>query len=193
MNDLPIPTPQASENRSGEPADEFLRALYDTYGHVLMRFADRLLGGDWHRAEDVFQEAAIRAWQHAAELDPDTGALRPWLFTVVRNLVIDGYRARRTRPPEADDEGLGRLPVTDGVDRALTTHVVFDAMRDLAPFQREVLLHMYYVGRSVSQTAKVLGVPPGTVKSRTHYAMRALREGLSSRGLRGPVSADRFG
>ncbi|MFE6844780.1 sigma-70 family RNA polymerase sigma factor [Streptomyces sp. NPDC057686] len=177
------PTPQASQSHCAEPGDAFLRALYERHGYVLVRFAARLLGGDWHRAEDVLQEAAIRAWQHASELDPSAEALRPWLFAVVRDLVIDGYRVRRARPPEADEEGLGRLPVPDGVDRALTTQVVVDAMRDLAPFQREVLLHMYYMGRSVSQTARVLGVPPGTVKSRTHYAMRALREGLSSRGL----------
>ncbi|MFD7839468.1 sigma-70 family RNA polymerase sigma factor [Streptomyces sp. NPDC059761] len=183
MHELLISSPQAARNHSAEPSDEFLRALYEKHGYVLMRFAARLLGGDWHRAEDAFQEAAIRAWQHASELDPSAEALRPWLFAVVRDLVIDGYRVRQARPPEADDESLRRLPVPDGVDRALTTQVVVDAMRDLAPFQREVLLHMYYMGRSVSQTAKVLGVPPGTVKSRTHYAMRALREGLSSRGL----------
>ncbi|MFK0218416.1 sigma-70 family RNA polymerase sigma factor [Streptomyces vinaceus] len=183
MHDVPIPSPQAPRSRSAEPSDDFLRALYDTHGSALTSFAARRLGGDWHRAEDVFQEAAIRAWQHAAQLDPGVEALRPWLFTVVRNLVIDGHRVRRSRPPEADDESLRRMPVPDGVDRTLTTHVVVDAMRDLTPFQREVLLHMYYMGRSVNQTAKVLGVPPGTVKSRTHYAMRALRAGLSSRGL----------
>ncbi|MFF4102036.1 sigma-70 family RNA polymerase sigma factor [Streptomyces sp. NPDC001903] len=183
MHDPLTQTPQAPRSRPAEPGEAFLRALYEKHGHELMRFAARLLGGDWHRAEDVFQEAAIGAWQHAAELDPSAEALRPWLIAVVRDLVTDGHRIRRTRPPEADDESLRRLPVPDGVDRALTTQVVVDAMRDLAPVQREVLLHMYYMGRSVSQTARVLGVPPGTVKSRTHYARRALREGLSSRGL----------
>ncbi|MEV6582703.1 sigma-70 family RNA polymerase sigma factor [Streptomyces sp. NPDC051582] len=171
-------------NRSAEHGDAFLRALYEKHGTELMRFAARRLDGDWHRAEDVFQEAALRAWQHAAQLEPGAEALRPWLFAVVRNLVIDGHRGRQSRPPEADDESLRRMPVPDGVDRTLTTHVVVDAMRDLTPFQREVLLHTYYMGRSVSQTAQVLGVPPGTVKSRTHNAMRALRAGLSSRGLR---------
>ncbi len=169
--------------RRVEPDEEFLRALYERHGSVLLHFATRLLDGDWHRAEDILQEAAIRAWQHAAELDPATVALRPWLFHVVRNLVIDGYRGRRARPPEDQVPDVTHLPVPDGVDHALTTHVVVDAMRDLAPLQREVLLHVYYLGRSVNQTARALGVPPGTVKSRTHYAMRALRDGLNSRGL----------
>ncbi|MFZ3468020.1 sigma-70 family RNA polymerase sigma factor [Streptomyces sp. 4.24] len=169
--------------RSTEPDEEFLRALYALHGSVLLRFAARMLGGDWHRAEDVLQEAALRAWQHSAKLDATTDGLRPWLFHVVRNLVIDGYRERRARPTEDGEPDISHLPVADGVDHALTTQVVVDAMRDLAPFQREVLLYVYYLGHSVNQTARVLGVPPGTVKSRTHYAMRALRDGLSSRGL----------
>lgn len=82
-----------SPARDTASADAFARALYEHHGSVLLRFAAGLLGGDWHRAEDVLQEAAIRAWQHAAELGPATGALRPWLFQVVRNLVIDGYQS----------------------------------------------------------------------------------------------------
>ncbi|MER6996821.1 sigma-70 family RNA polymerase sigma factor [Streptomyces sp. NPDC000410] len=169
--------------RPAEPTEEFLRALYERHGSVLLRFAARLLNGDWHRAEDILQEAAIRAWQHEAELDPTAEALGPWLFAVVRNLVIDGHRARQSRPPEAVDSDVMYLPVPDRVDHTLTTQIVVDAMRELQPFQREVLLHVHYMGRSVNQTARVLGVPPGTVKSRTYYAMRALREALDNRGL----------
>ncbi|MFD7165295.1 sigma-70 family RNA polymerase sigma factor [Streptomyces violascens] len=170
-------------SRTAEPTEEFLRTLYERHGSALLRFAARMLGWDWHRAEDVLQEAAIRAWQHAAELAPTAEALRPWLFQVVRNLVIDGYRGRQARPQEAGESDIAHHPVPDGVDHALTAHVVVDAMHDLAPFQREVLLHVYYMGRSVSQTARVLGVPPGTVKSRTYYAIKALRAGLNQRGM----------
>ncbi|MEV7524610.1 sigma-70 family RNA polymerase sigma factor [Streptomyces sp. NPDC091371] len=173
----------AIESLGTRPAEDFLKALYEQHGAVLTRFAARLLGGDWHRAEDVLQEVAIRAWNHRAELDPTAETVRPWLFAVVRNLVIDGHRARQARPPETEDPDLTVLPVGDDVDRFLTTHVVVDALRDLPHFQREVLMHVHYMGRSVNQTARVLGVPPGTVKSRTHYATRALREALQSRGL----------
>ncbi|MCQ4045114.1 sigma-70 family RNA polymerase sigma factor [Streptantibioticus rubrisoli] len=169
--------------RDTPSAEALLRALYASHGSVVLRFAARMLGGDWHRAEDILQEAAIRAWQHAAELGPPGDELRPWLLHVVRNLVIDGYRGRQARPPEEVGQDITHLPVADGVDRALTAQVMVEALRDLAPFQREVLLHVYYMGRSVNQTARVLGLPPGTVKSRTHYAVRALRDCLSSRGV----------
>ncbi|MDI3405737.1 sigma-70 family RNA polymerase sigma factor [Streptomyces sp. B-S-A6] len=163
--------------------EEFLRNLYDCHGSALLQFAARRLEGDWHRAEDVLQELAIRAWRHADEFGEAAESMRPWLFTVLRNLVIDGHRARQARPPETGDPELAHLPVSDGVDRVLTAHVVTEALRDLRPPQREVLLHMHYMGRSVNQTAAVLGVPPGTVKSRTYYAARALRRALTDRGV----------
>lgn len=163
--------------------EAFLRALYQRHGAVALRFAARLLGGDWHRAEDVLQEAAIRAWQHAAELDPAAVGMRSWLFTVMRRLVIDGYRAQQARPLEAGEVDAARLPVDDGVDQVLTAQVVVEAMGDLAPMQREVLVQVYYLGRTVTQAAEVMGVPPGTVKSRTYYAARALRKALRSRGV----------
>lgn len=181
----PHPTaPHPTEPDSPEPhPDDFLRALYDFHGTALLQFAARRLEGDWHRAEDVLQEVAIRAWRHAGKLDPTADSARPWLFTALRNLVIDGHRARQARPPETGDPELAHLPVSDGVDRILTSQVLGEALRDLRPAQREVLLHVHYLGRSVNQTAKVLGVPPGTVKSRTFYAARALREALHSRGM----------
>lgn len=166
-----------------DEAETFLRVLYERHGSALLRYAARMLGGDWHRAEDVVQEVAIRAWQHSADIDPADDSARPWLFTVVRNLVIDCRRAQAARPLELGDADLTHLAAPDAVDQALTAQVVIEAMADLAPFQREVLLHVYYLGRSVNQAAKVLGVPPGTVKSRTYYAMRALRRALAARGV----------
>ncbi|MGP3925581.1 sigma-70 family RNA polymerase sigma factor [Streptomyces sp. 8N616] len=166
------------------PRDEvFIRALYETHGDVLLRFASRLLGGDTHRAEDVVQETLLRAWRHSGALDPTVETVRPWLFTVVRNLVIDGYRAREIRPAEFPVSMLLEHAVPDECERALTAQIVAEAMADLAQHHREVLVHVHYLGRSTARTAKELNIPPGTVKSRTYYAMRALRCALEARGV----------
>jgi RNA polymerase sigma-70 factor (ECF subfamily) len=70
----------------------------------------------------------------------------------------------------------------DGLDAALTSWAVQDALGRLSPDHRAVLLEVYHRGRSVGDAAAALGVPPGTVKSRTYYALRALRLALQEAG-----------
>ncbi|MEV6613268.1 sigma-70 family RNA polymerase sigma factor [Streptomyces sp. NPDC051051] len=169
---------------SDADCDAFLRDIYERYGPLLVRYAARLLDGDWHKAEDIFQETAARAWKHAGFLGTRGEHLRPWLFTVARNLVVDHHRARQIRPLEL-------MPVEDldascdGTDSALTSHVVREALRELNEQQRTVIRLMYFLECSVAQAAGHLGIPPGTVKSRAFYAVRALRKALEQRGVVG--------
>ena len=168
----------------GATTDEALvRTLYEQYAGPLLGFVVHLLGGDRHRAEDIVQETLLRAWRHPEALSADRGDLRPWLFTVARNLVIDSARARRARPPEVGDASLSQLPAADELDRALEAWEVADALTTLTAAHRAVLAETFYRGRSVSEAAQVLGVPVGTVKSRTYYALRALRLALEERGV----------
>lgn len=168
---------------SDADCDAFVRDVYDRYGPLLVRYATRLLDGDGHKAEDILQETAARAWKHSRFLVSRGDHIRPWLFTVARNLVFDHHRARRNRPLEL-------MPVEDldaswdSTESTLTTHVVLKALRELNEQQRTVIRLMYYLECSVAQAAEHLGVPPGTVKSRAFYAVRALRKALEKQGVR---------
>jgi len=160
---------------------EFLRTLIDEQAAPLRRYVSRLLPGDPHRVEDIVQETLLRAWMHP-EAIADRPA-RPWLFAVARNLAVDSFRARKARPHEVGEGALELLSIPDGADRALESWAVADAIRSLRPEHRGVLLETYYHGRSVADAATVLGIPAGTVKSRTFYALRALKLALEERGL----------
>lgn len=166
----------------GPASDEMLvRALYAEHAGPLLRYALHLTNGDRQRAEDIVQETLLRAWMH-----PDAIAerpARPWLFAVARNLAVDAYRARRARPHEVGEDALELAAVPDDAERALESWAVADAVRALRPEHRRVLLETYYRGKSVAEAAMALGVPPGTVKSRTFYALRALKLALEERGL----------
>ncbi|GGW84609.1 MULTISPECIES: sigma-70 family RNA polymerase sigma factor [Streptomyces] len=181
----PAPTRvHARHTASNADCDAFVKDIYDQYGTLLVRYAARLLDGDWHKAEDILQETAARAWKHAQFLGTRGEHLRPWLFTVARNLVIDHHRARQIRPLEMmPAEELDAA--WDNTDSTLTAHVVVEALRDLNEQQRTVIRLMYYLECSVAQAAAHLSIPPGTVKSRAFYAMRALRKALEQRGVLG--------
>ncbi|MEW2358889.1 sigma-70 family RNA polymerase sigma factor [Spirillospora sp. NPDC029432] len=168
----------------GPTADEeLLRALFDEHGGPLLGYVLRLTGGDRAQAEDVVQETLLRAWRHPEALGGRP--VRPWLFTVARNLVVDAHRAKRSRPPETgiDEQALMTAAGSDDIDRALESWTVAEAMADLSPQHRAVLVETYYRGRSVAEAAKALGIPAGTVKSRSYYALRALKLALEERGL----------
>ncbi|MER8226442.1 sigma-70 family RNA polymerase sigma factor [Streptomyces sp. NPDC094143] len=175
----------ATAQADAADAEWFIRALYAEHGKALLSYAARQLGNDWHRAQDVLQDAAVRAWRHAGSLGLTPEAMRPWLFRVVRNLVIDDYRARALRPSVPDPLDDLLVSVGDDVDRLLTAHVVQEALEDLTAQQREILREMYFNGHSVAHVSELLGIPTGTVKSRSYYAMRALKKALTARGVLG--------
>ena len=185
MTDAPrrsVATVRASE--SGVPTSdaELMRALHDQHAHALWSYAVHLTGGDRARAEDVVQDLwMLPRPQHPQVLDQSHGSARAWLFTVARRIVIDDWRTSRSRrevitadPPE--------LQVADPTDRSADAAVVTSALMQLSVEHRQVLLECYYRGSSVAEAARRLGVPEGTIKSRAHYALRALRLALDEVG-----------
>jgi RNA polymerase sigma-70 factor (ECF subfamily) len=158
-----------------------LRALHEEHGGALWSYVVGLTNGDRAHAQDVVQETMLRAWRNPQVLLQTTGSARGWLFTVAKRIVIDEWRTARNRRERVTAE-LPEQAVPDGTDQAVDRHIVTAAMRTLSAEHRAVLHECYFRGSSVAQAAAALGVPPGTVKSRTHYALRALRLALEEVG-----------
>ncbi|MGX7824894.1 sigma-70 family RNA polymerase sigma factor [Actinokineospora sp. 24-640] len=162
-----------------------MRELYRRYRRPLLAYAMRAVGGDHQRAEDIVQETLLRAWRNADTLHPDHAG--PWLYTVAKNLVISGYRRQSARAPEIPmDADALRVEHPDEFDRVLQGWQIAEAMRSLSRDHRAVIVELFYRRRTVSEAADVLGVPAGTVKSRSFYALRALRDALEERGVTEP-------
>lgn len=160
-----------------------LRALHDEHAASLQRYALRLTGDD-RLAEDVVQETLLRAWKNPDILAQGVNAARAWLYTVARNFVIDDRRSARARR----EIGLETVPErarSDPTESALDTWLVADALSELTPEHRTVIVRAYYMGQSVAELAELLEVPQGTVRSRLHYGLRALRLALQERGVTG--------
>jgi RNA polymerase sigma-70 factor, ECF subfamily len=160
-----------------------MQQLHDEHAVALWRFSLRLVGHDEGRAEDVVQETMLRAWRHRSILESSPPALRAWLYTVARNIVTDEWRRQRTRRETPVAEVPERTTGDETVDHLLLSWVVAEAITRLSPEHRAVLLECYYRGQPVAEAARRLGVPEGTVKSRTHYALRALRLALEEMGV----------
>jgi RNA polymerase sigma-70 factor (ECF subfamily) len=160
-----------------------LRALYDEHAHALLGYAIRLTSGDRGRAEDIVQETLIRAWHNTESFEQSRGPVRPWLFTVAGRIAIDAHRARAARPTEVGDAVLALVPAAGDVESSLDKIVLTDALGALSTDHRSVLVETFYRGRSAAEAAAVLGVPVGTVKSRSYYALRALKLALAERGV----------
>lgn len=158
-----------------------LRELHDQHAAVIWRYAVRLTGNA-SAADDVVQETMLRAWRTPRILDQDPSSTRSWLFTVARNLVIDDARSARRRH-ESVPGTLPEQPTDDGTDALFDTLLVGEALSTLSAEHRAVIVRAYFGGRNTAGLAAELGIAEGTVKSRLHYGMRALRLALQEKGV----------
>lgn len=160
-----------------------VRTLHDAYAGPLYVFAYRRLR-DAQAAEEVVQDTLVRAWRARERYDETRGPVAAWLFTIARNLVTDRIRRGATRPGESTLPA-GLTDPVDEIDRMLETWQVADAMSGLSVAHREAILACHYRGLTVTEAAALLGVPPGTIKSRLFYGLRALRLRLEEMGVVG--------
>ncbi len=160
---------------------ELLRALHDEHAHALWSYVVGLTNGDRSRAQDVVQETLLRAWREPGVLDETEGSRRRWLFTVAKRIVIDQWRSASRRPEVLTDQ-VPEQVVDDLAQRIVDRQLVLAALQTLSIEHRQALFECYFRDASVAEAAENLGVPPGTVKSRTHYALHALREAIDGIG-----------
>jgi RNA polymerase sigma-70 factor, ECF subfamily len=158
-------------------ADAAIRELYSRYAKALHSYAERFCP-DSASADDIVQETFIRAWRHLPQLTADDRPVRPWLFRVARNLVIDAHRAARSRPMAVQAQPAEEAGTDSGLDQVLDRELVSAALEHLSPAHRTVLVETFYRGGSLAAVARELGIPHGTARSRLHYALHALRQQL---------------
>jgi RNA polymerase sigma-70 factor, ECF subfamily len=162
--------------------DQAMGALYD-------RFARRVYGLGVHQlgtqslAEDLVQETFVRVWQSAPRFDAAKGSAATFIFTIARRQAIDVWRRRSARPAEGAEAREESMP--NGVDRLLVGLAVREALDALSPPHREVIELAHGLALTQTEIAERLGIPLGTVKTRTYHALRALRTALQERGIDG--------
>ena len=102
--------------------------------------------------------------------------MRTWLYAIARNRIIDAHRRAAARPKRADDDALDTAAEMDAaLDHAVLRWQVSSALARLSPAHREVIRLAHYGGLTMREISERTGVPLGTVKSRTSYALRHLR------------------
>ena len=167
-----------------DPEAAMMRMLYNEHAPALWRYALRLTG-DKTRAEDVVQETLLRAWRHPEVTADAERSVRAWLFTVARNLIIDERRSPRFRSESSapDLQQVSDRAGPDEVESTLDRMLLSTALSQLTEEHRAVIRRAYYQGWTTAQIADDLRIAEGTVKSRLHYAVRALRHNLQEMGV----------
>jgi RNA polymerase sigma-70 factor (ECF subfamily) len=161
--------------------DEPLVDLYSRYARRVYGLGLQLLG-DGGLAEDLVQETFVRLWRSAPRFDPARASVRTFLFTLARRAAVDLWRRRRAVPLPLEPESEAAVD-DDGFDALLLALDVRAALDQLTPKHREVLELHYDHGLTQQQIAEKLGVPLGTVKTRTFHALRALKGRLEELDL----------
>jgi RNA polymerase sigma-70 factor (ECF subfamily) len=158
-------------------SDAVIRELYSHHAKALHGYVGKFCP-DRASADDIVQETFIRAWRHLPQLSADDRPVRPWLFRVARNLLIDANRAARARPMTVQEQAAGEIGTDSGLEEILDRQLVSAALAHLSPAHQAVLVETFYRGGTVATVAHELGIPHGTARSRLHYALDALRKQL---------------
>ncbi len=184
---MPVPPPRTEdallvERLRTDETGAAMRELYRHYGGELYGFALHALG-DRGAAEEIVQEVFLRAWRHAGRYDAERAAVRTWLYQITRHAIIDARRRASVRPglplQEPPDETEGGA----SLEQAMLGWQVAAALERLTPEHRQMIRMAQFRGLTMREIADHTGLPLGTVKSRTWYALRSLRLVLEEMGV----------
>lgn len=177
-----ISTPHRSDDaRPSDKRVEWVRAAVARYERPLTQYAAHLLGGDVERARDLVQEAFLRLCdQEQSEVESHLGE---WLYTVCRNLAIDGRRKdRRMRLMSEEQEATFAAEhesPTDAAERIDAYDRVTEALADLPPRQQEIVRLKFQHGLSYKEIAEVMSLSSTNVGFILHTAIKGLRGKLT--------------
>ena len=170
------------ERLRDDETGESMRALYRLYGGELYGFTLKELG-DRGAAEEIVQEVFLRAWRHAARYDPQRAAVRTWLYGIARNAIIDSRRRAAVRPGLPQHGAAAETESGATLEQAMLGWQVAAALERLTPEHRQMIRMAQFRGLTMREIAEHTGLPLGTVKSRTWYALRSLRLVLEEMGV----------
>jgi RNA polymerase sigma factor (sigma-70 family) len=190
-SDADVPAVSDRVARSAPGSDESLLAGFtsgdaDLEVAFVRRFQDRVYGlarglvGETPLAEDVAQEAFLRAWRHARSFDPHRGSVTTWLLTITRNLAIDALRRRRAVPVNPDllvrlaPDSQAKPPDELAVDADAGSRLR-EVIGHLPPEQRRAVVLAFFYGQTAQEISLTEGIPLGTAKTRIRLAMTKLR------------------
>lgn len=179
--------------RAGDEAA--VREMVERHGGAVATVARSIVGGSHDDVAEVVQQTFVKAWRAAASLEAGR-AIQPWLYSIARRTAID--LLRRERRPTTGDHAPERNAAVESMtfERTVEIYEVRQALDGLPSEEREVMKLSHLLGMTHTEIAEQLGVPVGTVTSRTGRAKRRLAVALShyARDVQAPdVGANRSG
>jgi RNA polymerase sigma-70 factor (ECF subfamily) len=165
-----------------------LETLYIRYNTIILNHLYRMMQ-DRTAAEDLTEETFFRVWSKAALFDENKGSFKTWLFRMATRLAINRLKKKARRAERAQQLPLSGQEIADGSsapDRAAgkseAKEIVNRALQNLNEKDKAVLLLRHFEGLGEQDVARILGIPRGTVKSRTYYAVKRLKDALEGMG-----------
>jgi RNA polymerase sigma-70 factor (ECF subfamily) len=154
---------------NGDP--DAVRELYDRYGRSVFTVAHKSLG-DRSLAEEAVQQTFLQAWRAASRFDPDRDPA-PWLYAIARRVTVDLYRRER-RHQDTDRSEAEVAVLSPSFEGTWEAWEVRSALDELTDDERAIMRATHYLQLTHEEAAERLGIPVGTVKSRSFRAHKRM-------------------